>query len=174
MVAWRHGTWRRIVAVLRDEIWPRERNDWLVIAVIAAATTIMIHNTVAHPPASSYDYEAHRASIALNESLRDPWPKTPANQLEYNPALYYSLFAKPSRLLELLIGRSLEPYYVFRVGHIVMIITVALLLARGLVPRITDDPRLRFWFVLSLFVIPNVYLAQVMVLADHLLGGLFP
>jgi hypothetical protein len=152
-----------------NEIRPRERNDWLVIAVIVAAVTIMVHNTIAHPPTSAYDYGAHRASIERNESLRDPWPKTPAAQLEYNPALYYALFAKANRLLEVLTGRSLEPYYVFRVGHLVMIALVALLLARGLVPRMTGDPRLRLWFALGLFVIPNLYLAQVMVRADHLL-----
>src|SRR5262249_48597375 len=55
------------------------------------------------------------------------------------------------------------------VGHLVMITLTALLLARGLVPRMTADPHLRLWFALGLFVIPNIFLAQVMVRADHLL-----
>jgi hypothetical protein len=154
---------------LWDEIRPRDRNDLLVIAVIAASIAIMVYNTAAHPPKEAYDYREHSPAIARNASLQDLWPKTAPGNLEYNPPLYYALFAKPNRLLELLAGRSLEPYYVFRVGHLVMITLAALVLARGLVPRMTADPRLRLWFALGLFVIPNIFLAQVMVRADHLL-----
>jgi hypothetical protein len=158
-----------VLSWFRDEIRLRVRDDLLVIAVIAAAIAIMVHNMVVHPPTSAYDYGAQRASIDRNASLQDPLLRTPSRQLEYNPALYYALFAKPTRLLELLTDRSLEPYYVFRAGHLVMIALAAVLLVGGLLPELTGDPRLRLWFALGLFVIPNLYLAQVMVRPDHLL-----
>jgi hypothetical protein len=141
----------------------------LTTAIIASAAIIMLINTFTHPPLMSYDYTRHLHATRLNESWTQLLPQKPATVLEYNPPYYYYFFGKINHLIELLSNQRHDPYYLFRLGHLAMIISIAVLYSYSLLPRLIKHRLIIVWFTLALFTIPNLFLAQVMVRADHLL-----
>jgi len=143
--------------------------DILVSLIIPLSGLVMLVNTFTHPPTNSYDYIVHEESIRNNQDLDSLLPTQLHPRLSYNPPLYYLLFGKINHLIELVISRPLDPYYLFRIAHILFIMVIAILYAYSLIPHLTKKKGLRSWFILGLFILPNLYLTQVMVRADHLL-----
>lgn len=141
----------------------------VILLIIALSGLIMLANTFTHSPSNSYDYILHYEDIRKNQELDDFLPKQMHPRLSYNPPLYYYLFGKINHLIELVISRELDPYYLFRIVHLSIIITIAVLYAFSLVPYLTKNRGLIRWFSFALFIFPNLYLSQVMVRADHLL-----
>jgi hypothetical protein len=136
--------------------------------VLAVASLIMLANTFTHPVTQNYDYKVHQETIRANISLRQ-YMLPGAGQLEYNPPLYYMIYGKASRLVQLVVRRELDPFYIFRLLHLVAIVGIGWLYLFRLIPRLTQSRFLVQWAALAFFVVPNVFLSQVMVRADHLL-----
>lgn len=141
----------------------------LLAAIIGCAALIMSINSITHPPAAAYDYGNHLASIQANTSWQSFIPHWLPNEFSYNPILYYYLFGKLFRLTEILAGYTYEPYFFFRFLHLLFIVVVGSLYSFSLLPWLRISSPLRLWFCLALFTLPNLYLSQVMVRADHLL-----
>jgi hypothetical protein len=136
----------------------------ILLFIIMAGVAIMFVNTFTHPPEQSYDYTNHLASIAVSDSITDWMPYRLPKDFEYNPVLYYY-----AHLIEIIVGRTLQPYYYFRLIHISFILLLAYLYGFSLLSHLKINPKLSSWFVLGMFLIPNIYLSQVMVRGDHLL-----
>lgn len=128
---------------------------------------IMLFNTFSHPAENSYDYHAHMAAIEANKSFFLILPdENKPYRMSYNPPLYYML-SKVYTISTFFCDYN--PYYFFRILHIIFLSIIYYLYAFILLPRLLPDKNLLILlFTIMYFVIPGVYLNQLMVRADHL------
>ncbi len=149
-----------------------------IALVLGVSTGIFLLNTFSHPWEESYDHPVHSATIEKNAkvgwSLRYLLPQDGVDLLQTNPPYYWFILGKMWGVYVEGLGRiaNLEPpihYHFFRLAHLAFIILVASLYSFSLVPRLCDNGLLIKWFALCLFLLPNLYLSQVMVRSDHLL-----
>ena len=128
----------------------------------------MVANTFSHPPPSSYDYGVHVESFRENQYLLQPIPQKLKGQIEYNPPLYYYIIGKSNHIIEEITRKIIDPFYLARIIHIAIYISVVLMCV-NLIPLVTKDKSVNSWSVVALLTIPNIYLSQVMARADLLL-----
>ena len=141
----------------------------LCLLIISSVVFVMVLNTFTHPPANSYDAGRQEAAVRTNESLYHFSPTPLAYQFEYHPVLYYYVLGKANHFGEVLLGRDINPYYLMRVVHIILLLTILLAYAFIFSPRMLRNEVSGIVLVASMAVIPNLFVAQVMVRPGHLL-----
>jgi hypothetical protein len=144
------------------------RYGLLPVILLAAAAAIMLWNTWAHSPRCVYDCIQHARLIRTNQDPLDWRPHPAIGLFDHLPVFYYAALGKVNRLLELAAHRRWHPFYLFRVFHAAFIVFIAALYGFRLIPRLVgNDARLVRWFFAAAFLLPNLYLSQVMVRSDH-------
>lgn len=159
---------------------PRRQRGWpglervSIAALLLFSAGLMVRNAWVHQPEWAYDFAVHIGSARNNESLTDWRPRPLVDQLEYNPPLYYMTASKLNHLFERVsrsAGRAFKanPYFAYRAMHIGIFLCVTGFYTLLLAPRLFARRETRGAFALGLVLIPNTYLASVMMRADHLL-----
>lgn len=138
----------------------------LTLFVIALSGLIMFMNTYRHPTENIYDFGSHNRSFLLNEHYAYP---VTTYSLSYNSPIYYYIVGKLNFLVEKLTFMEIDPNYIARLLQMLFYLTTAFLFAFKLLPKFNYSDFDIFLFTLMLFVIPNIFLAQVMSRPDHLL-----
>ena len=144
---------------------------YFIFAVLALTAAIMISNSFRHPTRWVYDPGKHREVVDTNLPFKVLIPKRGQGHYDYNPPLYYYLIGKTKRILDLPFDSDLDPVNISRVYHILFIFLIAGLFIFRLAPKTLGitDTRKSASFAMSLFIIPNLYLTQIMIRPDHLL-----
>ena len=155
---------------LRDEDREVSRRYVAVsLVIIGVAAGIMLVNTFAYPPERSYDYTRQSAAVRENEDLHEIEPQTLPYQYEYNPVFYYYVTGHLNHAFEMIMGpeASLDPYYLCRLMHLCLIGSLLLAYAFVFNPRVFEDEMAGLVLLGGMAIIPNLYLAQVMVRPGH-------
>lgn len=148
-----------------------KRPFWWALFLAVLLALPLAWNVVNYPPQAQYDYGQHRDMILMNKSLKVLVPNIPNNALMTNPPYYWYVLGKATRVVKLLAPARLEPIddtVFFRLAHSAGLCLIAFLLVRRLSDKYRLTPAAQGVLGLGIAVIPNVYLAQVMVRADHL------
>ncbi len=142
-------------------------HSYLFIAL--SVLVIFILNSINLKPEDSYDYFAH---FEMLEYYAKPWNfdlvAPDAFRFSYNAPLYYIVIGKIHFLIEYLSGLDFNPHYTARLVHIVWIFCVWVVFNFFLLKKLGYNNLHKFIFTLLFFLIPNIFLGQVMVRADHL------
>lgn len=138
--------------------------------VFVLAGSIFISNTFLHSSMLVYDKWLHKEGIQIHQNWSDWAPRVLPHQFESTSPLYYYLAGKLTYpFTQFFALNELMPFSVMRFFHLFFILFLGYLYCYRLLPKLTQSSITRNCFVLSLFIFPNLYLAQVMVRADHLL-----
>jgi hypothetical protein len=167
-----------VVKLARDTVGDEDRevSRRYIIAsllIIGLALGIMLVNTFSHPPERSYDYGHQKKAVRENEDLYQIEPQTLPYQYEYNPVFYYYVTGHTNHALEMMMGldpyegEELDPYYLARLMHLCLIGSLLVAYAFVFNPRIFDEETAGLVLLGGMAILPNLYLAQVMVRPGH-------
>lgn len=137
--------------------------------ILISAGLIMIKNTQSYPMQNAYDIEAHTEALEYFSNLRNWNFNIPdSSKLSYTPSLYYFTVGKIHGIIEYVTKSDFNTSYTAASFHLLIFILIGYLFIFKLAPKIFKDKKVILFFSICLFVIPNLYLSQVMPRADHL------